>query len=295
MDKSIVFLASSGRTLVLAEKLRDQLATDFCQAILWSEEGRLQPGATTIIEMLESAAQKYDFAVIILAKDDVLTLGDRQASKARDNCVFEVGLFMSAIGRKRCFLVNSVSPSELPSDLGGIISIQFDEPANLQDRIACGNAVQKVASHLKDVVQRDGPLPKGSLNKPPFKEFTQVVKDAVCTHQKLIVECALGASRILGAFETAHSLDEIRTHIFDLHDHFLDKLEFAFRESVKCLHKYYELDDRRSPRIILKALRRRDKYVIDHFRSIGEPLDEKYAFPVDCNTAFLRVTKDRFY
>ena len=57
MNRSKIFIASSGRTLVLAERLRDELFTDFCQATLWSEEGRLQPGST-IIEMLEGAAKQ---------------------------------------------------------------------------------------------------------------------------------------------------------------------------------------------------------------------------------------------
>ncbi len=156
MDKSKIFIASSGRTLVLAEKLRDELRTEFCEATLWSEEGQLQPGET-IIEMLEGAAEQYDFAVIILAKDDVMTGGKGEILKARDNCVFEAGLFMSAIGRQRCFLVNSVSQSDLPSDLNGIISIPFGEPANLQDRSACAQAIAEVAAQLKDIVQREGP------------------------------------------------------------------------------------------------------------------------------------------
>ena len=157
MDKSKIFIASSSRTLVLAEKLRDQLDNVFCQATLWSEESRASSGST-IIEMLEVVPRQHDFAVIFLAKDDVLTSGDRQNLKARDNCVFEAGLFMSAIGRKRCFLVNSVSQSDLPSDLGGIISITFEEPANLQDRKACADAIIRVAAQVKDTVQRDGPL-----------------------------------------------------------------------------------------------------------------------------------------
>ena len=130
MYKSKIFIASSGRTLVLAEILRDELASEFCQATVWSEEGKLQPGST-IIEMLEGAAKQYDFAVIILARDDVLTSGAGEVLKARDNCVFEAGHFMSAIGRKRCFLVNSVEQSDLPSDLGGVNSIRFKEPSNL--------------------------------------------------------------------------------------------------------------------------------------------------------------------
>jgi hypothetical protein len=158
MGTSSIFIASSGRTLVLAEKLRDELRTDFADPILWSEESRGQPSAT-IIEMLETAAKRYDFAVIILARDDVLTSAQGSILKARDNCVFEAGLFMSAIGRERCFLVTSVNSQDLPSDLRGVISIAFTEPGDLQDRKACSEAVRGVAAQLKDVVQRAGPSP----------------------------------------------------------------------------------------------------------------------------------------
>ena len=155
MEKSRIFIASSGRTLVLAEKLRDELQTEYCEATLWTEEGKDQTSAT-IIEILEKATAKYDFAVIVLAKDDVLVREAGDTLKARDNCVFEAGLFMSAIGRERCFLVNSVEQRNLPSDLGGIISIPFKEPANLADRDACARAIGSVSAVLKDSVQRAG-------------------------------------------------------------------------------------------------------------------------------------------
>jgi hypothetical protein len=152
VDKAKVFIASSSRTLVLAEKLRDQLSTKYCNPVLWSEQGRNAVGLT-IIELMEGEAKRYDFAVIILSKDDVLSSGSSQVSKARDNCVFEAWLFISAIGRRRCFLVNSVNQTDLPSDLGGVISIPFQEPTNLRDREACANAVTQVAAQLKDIVQ----------------------------------------------------------------------------------------------------------------------------------------------
>ncbi len=155
MEKSVVFIASSGRTLLLAEKLRDELRTEFCEPRLWSQESRLQPSAT-IIEMLEGATAQSDFAVIVLAKDDVMTGGKGKTLKARDNCVFEAGLFMAAIGRRRCFLVNSVRQEDLPTDLSGIISIPFNEPADLGDRAACEEAVAVVAATLKDIMQKEG-------------------------------------------------------------------------------------------------------------------------------------------
>jgi hypothetical protein len=166
MDKSKIFIASSSRTLVLAEKLRHELDTEYSHAKLWNEESRTQVGAT-IIEWLEDAQKQYDFAVVLLSKDDVLTSRDHQTLKARDNCVFEAGLFMSAIGRKRCFLVNSVHGKDLPSDLAGIISIPFKEPSDLQIRSACEAAIIPVASQLKDIMQVAGPRsPKITITSP---------------------------------------------------------------------------------------------------------------------------------
>ena len=56
MDKSRIFIASSDRTLLLAEKLRDELRTEYFEPRLWSEESKRLPGAT-IIEMLEEETQ----------------------------------------------------------------------------------------------------------------------------------------------------------------------------------------------------------------------------------------------
>jgi hypothetical protein len=155
MSKSKIFIASSGRTLLLAEKLRDELRTEFCEATLWSDVGKSQT-SLTIIEMLEKASKTYDFAVIILARDDIIVKEAGDTLKARDNCVFEAGLFMAALGRERCFLVNSVEQKDLPSDLGGIISIPFQETNNLIDRSACAEKMAPVASILLDQVQLKG-------------------------------------------------------------------------------------------------------------------------------------------
>ena len=80
-----IFIASSDGALTLAEKLRDELRTDFCEARLWSEEIRGETSSTTI-EMLEKATAKYDFAVIVLTKDDVLASQRGNTLKTRDHC-----------------------------------------------------------------------------------------------------------------------------------------------------------------------------------------------------------------
>jgi len=164
MDKSRIFIASSGRTRTLAEKLGDELQTEFCDAMLWDEAQRRQLGAT-VIESLERTVVEYDFAVIILASDDVMAQGADDRLRARDNCVFEAGLFIKALGRERCYLVNSVEQNQLPHDLTGIISLFFQEPADLENRDQCTAAIKFVAGFIKDAVQRVGRMRNRSLSK----------------------------------------------------------------------------------------------------------------------------------
>jgi hypothetical protein len=172
MGKPSIFIASSSRTATLAEVLRDQLITgDFANATLRNEERNRRLGATTI-QMLEGAAAKYDFAVVILARDDVLIKETGDALKARDDCVFEAGLFINALGRERCFLINSVEQRELPSDLAGVISLPFKEPetTKLSDRDACTEAIRSVTAALKDSVQRAGRMRNRELSADELLE-----------------------------------------------------------------------------------------------------------------------------
>jgi Predicted nucleotide-binding protein containing TIR-like domain len=190
MVKCRIFIASSSRTQTLAEKLKDALETDYCMARLWSEESQGQT-SSTIVEMLEKATTKYDFAVIVLAKDDVLVRETGDTLKARDNCVFEAGLFLSAIGRRRCFFVNSVEQRDLPSDLGGIISIPFQEPANLTDRDACAEAIGRVSSTIKDTVSRLGSLERKFLSQKELMERQKLHTRGGELHEDQVVVTAI--------------------------------------------------------------------------------------------------------
>jgi hypothetical protein len=109
--------------------------------------------------MLENAAEQFDFAAIILAKGDVTVTKTDDILRSRDTCAFQAGLFMAKIGSKRCFLVNSIGQSILPSHLGGIISIPFEEPADLTDPSACASAVASVATTLKENMRQKGRSP----------------------------------------------------------------------------------------------------------------------------------------
>lgn len=186
MDRSRIFITCSDSTLLLAETLRDELRTEYYEPRLWSEESKRLP--------LEEEAKHSDFAVIVLSKDDLMSQGSGETLKARDNCVFEAGLFMSAIGQERCFLVTSVEPSNLSSDLREIVYVRFEEP-DLQNRAACKDAIAGVAVQLKGAMQKLGRssyhvrIPVFSIDEVfaherPFSENGDLTEDLVIVVEK---------------------------------------------------------------------------------------------------------------
>lgn len=83
----------------------------------------------TIIEKLEAYAYSIDLVFVLLTPDDIVASSgapDAMRYRSRQNVVFELGYFMGALGRStgRVILLYR-TPIELPSDIGGIISIDI--------------------------------------------------------------------------------------------------------------------------------------------------------------------------
>ncbi|PWC26771.1 hypothetical protein CR165_21405 [Pseudoroseomonas aestuarii] len=81
----------------------------------------------TIIEKFEGCAAEVGFAVVLLTPDDIggSTMGPQQASRARQNVIFELGYFAGKLGRGRACLLRK-GDVEIPSDLYGVIYTDLD-------------------------------------------------------------------------------------------------------------------------------------------------------------------------
>jgi len=81
----------------------------------------------TIIEKFEDCAADVGFAVVLLTPDDLAgTVGNpSQASRARQNVIFELGYFVGRLGRGRACLLRK-GDIEIPSDLYGVIYTDLD-------------------------------------------------------------------------------------------------------------------------------------------------------------------------
>ncbi len=98
-----VFIGSSSEAIAEATHLNRSLSRRDLTCRLWTQ-GVFQLSQTTI-EDLVRASHECDFAVLFLTPDDMTASRGRRKSAPRDNVVFELGLFMGAIGRDRTFIV----------------------------------------------------------------------------------------------------------------------------------------------------------------------------------------------
>jgi hypothetical protein len=98
-------------------------------------------GSSAIIEKLEEFASKAGFAIVLMTGDDYGGLVGTKKSqrRARQNVIFELGLFMGAWSRKRVAILYEEGV-ERPSDIDGVLYTILD-PADAW-KMALGKKLQ---------------------------------------------------------------------------------------------------------------------------------------------------------
>lgn len=72
------------------------------------------------------ALPRFDFALLVLTADDLTIARGMEKAAARDNVLFELGLFIGSLSRDRTFMLyDRTNPPSLPSDLAGIAAATF--------------------------------------------------------------------------------------------------------------------------------------------------------------------------
>jgi hypothetical protein len=109
-----------------------------------------QPSHSVLADLLE-IRNKADHAAFFLTGDDVRRSRKRQAAVPRDNLVFELGLFMGALGPDRVFAIAPyMERPSLPSDLLGITTLDYYEP----DKAGWQSAMGPIATKLKALLSK---------------------------------------------------------------------------------------------------------------------------------------------
>ena len=120
--KPRVFIGCSTEGITIAKILQLRMV-DLTFTVIWNQ-GVFGLSSGTL-ETLVAQLSKFDYAILVLTPDDIVIKRDVQHMAARDNVMFELGLFMGGLGRDKTFIVCDKKVT-LPSDLAGITPATFE-------------------------------------------------------------------------------------------------------------------------------------------------------------------------
>jgi len=146
-----IFIICSAEALKIGKAIRVGLEHD-AEVAIWSDDMIFAPGAYPI-EALEEQVGLADFGIALAEPDDLVLSRDRLSSTPRDNVIFELGFFMSRLGRHRTLLLVPHSEDvKLPSDFKGLTPIPYRTGANQRDMaVALGPVIDKIGALVGDL------------------------------------------------------------------------------------------------------------------------------------------------
>jgi predicted nucleotide-binding protein len=145
-----LFIGSAGEHLSAAYAIQENLERD-AEVTVWDQDVFRSSGTTlgSLIQMLS----QVDFAVLLYTPLDTAEIRDKPHSIVRDNVVFELGLFIGALGRDRVYFIIPREPGKdfhLPTDLLGVTPASYN--ANRQDenlKASLGPAANQIRKAMK--------------------------------------------------------------------------------------------------------------------------------------------------
>jgi predicted nucleotide-binding protein len=144
----LLFIGSSSEGLSTAERIYDGLREAPVVMHLWHED--VFQASDTSIESLVDATGSIDFAALILTADDVTFSRRQKLPSPRDNVVFELGLFIGAIGRKRVLILKPRAVDiKIPSDLFGVTCIPYASRGK--------DSIHNVCARVEKIIFKMGP------------------------------------------------------------------------------------------------------------------------------------------
>ncbi len=160
MKKPRLFIASSVESIPIAEAVNVNLDHQF-EVTIWTG-GTFKLSSSTIEDLVEKSST-VDFALFIFAPDDVALIRDEKQHIVRDNVVFELGLFVGAIGKERSFILKPRDVDiHLPTDLLGVTPADYDANRSDGDLVSATN---RACSLIKIEASSLGVLKRSSLSE----------------------------------------------------------------------------------------------------------------------------------
>lgn len=148
--KPKIFIASSSEGLNIADTMQENLQYD-AEVTVWNQETFTLSGF--ILEDLVERLDMFDFGIFVFSFEDLTLIRNEEVKTTRDNVIFELGLFVSGLGRRRCFILMPKSKEKLhlPTDLLGITTAEYQpDRSNGNLSAALGPVTNKIKRSIKE-------------------------------------------------------------------------------------------------------------------------------------------------
>ncbi len=147
-----LFVGCSVESLPVARAIQSMLDHDPILTKVWTDN--IFKASEFSVESLEKELPRFDFAILVLSDDDEVISRNIHSNAPRDNIIFELGLFMGALGRTRTFLLQPRGVNlKLPTDLLGITPLTY----NLGPEKDLSAAVAPACNRIRAAIMKTGP------------------------------------------------------------------------------------------------------------------------------------------
>lgn len=238
-----MFIGSSSEGKRIAETMQ-MVLDDEIHCTVWNQGVFGLSGGT--LESLVAALDDYDFATLVLTPDDLLEKRDLRGRCPRDNVLFELGLFMGALGRDRTFIVHSrTTPPMLPSDLAGITPATYEERSNLEAALGPACTRIKRATESKGIRRQ---LPGSSDKDSEISELKGILTKQNIMLTELFTRLTSGADRSTNEIDTedmsflagAWISTPPGSHKYCLVEQGVPRVVYSFLGNLEPTGKYYD-------------------------------------------------------
>lgn len=147
-SKPSIFIGSSNEQVQVAYAIQANLGTKV-ECTVW-DQNIFDLSSYPILDLVDKLGE-FNYAIFVIAPDDITHMRKRKYNTVRDNVIFEVGLSIGKIGLKNTFLVGPEGiEKHLPSDFSGLTYGIYDPKRRDNNlRAALGTFCTQVINNIK--------------------------------------------------------------------------------------------------------------------------------------------------
>ncbi|MBO0938704.1 nucleotide-binding protein [Fibrella sp. HMF5335] len=185
--KPRLFIGSSSESIAFLNEVKLYIEPHV-DVVAWTHKDVFSPNKGTL-ESLVKQTKLSDFSILIATKDDIVDIPSRGITKqtARDNVIFEFGLFLGATSLNRAFLL-AEEGIDLPSDMLGVSVLNFSTDSTKY------NYFQKKCDEILSIVNQMngigelGFVPSTALAIGYFHSFVKRTCEEISRQKRVTVE-----------------------------------------------------------------------------------------------------------